>query len=547
MLQVQPTGSVPAETARIAHQVFPKGNRYLTLRDELGAIYHDRDFETLFPAHGQPAQCPWRLALVSVMQFAEDLSDRQAAEAVRTRIDWKYALGLELADPGFDFSVLSEFRTRLLSGSQEEQVLEILLERLQEQGWLKAGGKQRTDSTHVLAAIRNLNRLEGVGETLRATLNDLATVAPNWLSEWVPGEWFDRYSRAIEEYRLPKGIPARQAYAETIGRDGMQLLSAIYDDGSDWLRQIPSVDSLRQTWVHQYFVNDGNVRLRSAQDLPPAGQRYDSPYDPQARYGNKRSNTWTGYKVHLTETCDENSLHLITHVETTQAHISDTDQTQPIHEALDRKALLPKEHVVDAGYVDGTLLVDSLQEFGIELIGPVRPDVSWQAQAANGYDLSQFQIDWEKQQVTCPEGKQSQCWTPSKDAWNNSTIRIKFSRTDCRLCPHRDLCTKGKSEPRSLTLRPQAEHEAIQAVRRAQLTEEWKSRYNVRAGIEGTLSQGIRVFGMRRTRYIGLAKTHLQHLLTAAAMNVVRLANWLAGVPRAKTRTSRFAALNPAT
>ena len=197
---------------------------------------------------------------------------------------------------------------------------------------------------------------------------------------------------------------------------------------------------------------------------------------------------------------------------------------------MDGKALLPKEHVVDAGYVDGPLLVDSLQEFGIELIGPVRPDVSWQTKAANGYDLSQFQIDWEKHQVTCPEGKQSKCWTPSKDAWDNPTIRIKFSRTDCRLCPHRDLCTKGKSEPRSLTLRPQAEHEAIQSVRQAQLTEEWKSRYNVRAGIEGTLSQGIRVFGMRRTRYIGLAKTHLQHVLTAAAMNVVRLANWLAGV-----------------
>ncbi len=220
--------------------------------------------------------------------------------------------------------------------------------------------------------------------------------------------------------------------------------------------------------------------------------------------------------------------------------------TKP-YEALSSKALLPEEHVVDAGYVDGTLLVESLQDFGIELIGPVRPDVSWQAKAADGYDLSQFQIDWEKQQVICPEGKHNQCWTPSKDAWNNATIRIKFSRTDCRLCPNRDLCTKSKAESRSLTLRPQAEHEAIQTVRQAQLTEEWKSRYNVRAGIEGTLSQGIRVVGMRRTRYIGLAKTHLQHLLTAAAMNLVRLANWLAGIPRAKTRTSRFAALNPAT
>ena len=544
MLQAQPNDSVPEETARIAHQIFPKGNRYLNLRDELGPIYSDRNFETLFSTHGQPAQCPWRLALVSVMQFAENLSDRQAADAVRSRIDWKYALGLELVDTGFDFSVLSEFRTRLLSGGQEEQILDIFLERLVERGWLKSGGKQRTDSTHVLAAIRTLNRLEGVGETLRATLNDLATVAPDWLREWVPSDWFDRYSRAVEEYRLPKGVPARQAYAETVGRDGMQLLSAIYDDGPEWLRQVPSVEVLRQTWVHQYFVDAGKVRLRAAKDLPPAGERYDSPYDTEARYGNKRSTTWTGYKVHLTETCNKNSILLITHVESTQGHISDTDQTQPINEALAGKGLIPEEHVVDAGYVDGPLLVESLENFGIKLTGPVRPNVSWQAKAANGYDLSHFQINWKQQQMVCPEGKKSKCWTPSKDAWNNATIRVKFSRTDCRLCAHRNLCTKSKAEPRSVTLRPRAEHKAIQSNRRAQLTKTWKARYNVRAGIEGTISQGVRAFGMRRSRYIGLAKTHLQHLLTAAAMNVVRLSDWLDGVPHAKTRTSRFAALN---
>ncbi|EDX83258.1 Transposase, IS4 family protein [Synechococcus sp. PCC 7335] len=545
MLKVQPAGLVPTETARIARQILPNGNRYLTLRDELGSIYSDRNFSSLFPTHGQPAQCPWRLALVSVMQFAEDLSDRQAAEAVKTRIDWKYALGLKLANPGFDFSVLSEFRTRLLSGGQEEQILDLLLERLREKGWLKAGEKQRTDSTHVLAAIRTLNRLEGVGETLRATLNDLSTVAPDWLQAWIPSEWFDRYSRAIEEYRLPKGIPARQTYAETVGRDGIQLLNVIYEEGPDWLRQVPSVEVLRQTWVHQYFVDAGKVRLRSAKDLPPAGQRYDSPYDPQARYGNKRSTTWTGYKVHLTETCDKKSVHLITHVETTQGHLSDTDQTQPIHEALSRKALSPKEHIVDAGYVDGSLLVESLEAFDTKLVGPVRPDVSWQGKVNNGYDLSHFQINWKQRQMVCPEGKKSIGWTPAKDAWNNDTIRVKFSRTDCRLCPNRGLCTKRKTEPRSVTLRPHAVHKAIQANRRLQSTKTWKKRYNVRAGIEGTLSQGVRVFGMRQTRYIGLAKTHLQHLLTAAAMNIVRIARWLDGVPHAKTRTSRFAALRP--
>ena len=186
------------------------------------------------------------------------------------------------------------------------------------------------------AAISTLNRLECVGETLRATLNALATVAPDWLQEWVPPEWFDRYGRAVEEYRLPKGIAARKEYAETIGKDGIQLLISLYEDETtpQWLRQIPVVYILRQTWMHQYYIDNGQVCWRAAADLPPAGNRFDSPYDSDARYGNKRSTTWTGYKVHITETCDVDSVHLITNVETTHAHLSDVDQTEPIHEAL---------------------------------------------------------------------------------------------------------------------------------------------------------------------------------------------------------------------
>jgi len=285
-------------------------------------------------------------------------------------------LGLELTDSGFDFSVLCEFRARLVAGSAEQQLLDTLLKQFKERGWLKERGKQRTDSTHVLAAIRNLNRLEGVGETLRAALNALATVAPDWLRSWVPEEWFDRYSRAVEEYRLPKGIAARKEYAEMIGTDGMQLLIAVWGETvPDWLAHVPAVEILRQTWVHQYYVENDQVKLRAAADLAPSGSRFDSPYDIDARFGNKRSVTWTGYKVHLTETCDENQVHLITHTITTQAQVSDVTQTAPIHEALVAKDLLPSQHIVDAGYVDSNLIVTSRKRYGIDLVGPVRPNV----------------------------------------------------------------------------------------------------------------------------------------------------------------------------
>src|SRR5262245_12240968 len=218
---------VPDDTARMAHAAFPKGHPYLTFRDTLGTIFQDEDFAALFPAWGQPSLPPWRLALVTIMQFRETLADRQAAEAVRARIDWKYLLSLELTDPGFDFSVLSEFRDRLLSHSAEELVLEKLLERCRTMGWLKARGAQRTDSTHVLAAIRVLNRLELVAETLRAALNAVATVAPDWLQGLAPLEWYERYGKRIEDTRLPRDQADREAYAQMVGEDGFHFLDAV--------------------------------------------------------------------------------------------------------------------------------------------------------------------------------------------------------------------------------------------------------------------------------------------------------------------------------
>src|SRR5712664_1475349 len=248
-LRPQPLAPVPDETARVARAAFPKGNPYLILRDTLGMIFQDDSFTDLYAHDGQPGVAPWRLALVTMMQFRETLADRQAAEAVRARIDWKYLLGLELTDPGFDFSVLSEFRDRLLAGEAAERLLEPLLERCRAMGLLKARGQQRTDATHVLAAIRVLNRLELVAETLRAALNAVATVAPAWLQAITPLAWYERSSRRIEESRLPKDTAAREAYAHTVGEDGFRFLDALEaPDAPQEARELPVMATLRRTW-----------------------------------------------------------------------------------------------------------------------------------------------------------------------------------------------------------------------------------------------------------------------------------------------------------
>ena len=538
--------NVPEQTRRIAHSAFPKGNVYIWLRDKLGIIYQDEDFADLYSSQGQPGISAGQLALVSIMQFLEDLTDRQAADAVRSRIDWKYALGLELEDSGFERSVLSEFRNRLGEGGAGNRLLDKLLGLLKEKGWINNRAKQRSDSTQVLAALRVLNRLEAVGEMLRAALNEIALTEPDWLQSWVEPEWFERYSKAIEDYRLPKKKLERAAYGEQIGRDGMKLLEYLWQESTpEQLRLLPKVEQLRQYWLYQYYIEQGQVKLRPVQEMPLPGKRLSS-YESDARVGTKRSESWTGYKIHVSETCEKKQVHLITHVETSPAQVQDVEQTAIIHQALAEKSLLPSQHFVDAGYVDSELLVTSKNDYDIELIGPVRADTSWQARQENAYDLSCFVIDWAHQQATCPQGHQSRTWRKSQDNRRNTQIiRVGFAKSSCRDCSVRDLCTSSSTAPRTLTLQPMAQQQALLQARNQQSDPEWWSNYRLRAGIEGTISQAVLGFGLRQNRYRGMVKTHLQHVMTATAINLKRLFAWVQGVPLAQTRISPFAALNP--
>ena len=545
-LQPAPVPPVPAETARVAWAAFPKGSAVMRMRDEFGAIYNDEAFAHLFPTRGQPAKAPWRLALVTIFQFAEDLPDRQAADAVRGRIDWKYALSLELTDPGFDASVLCEFRTRLLEGGAGELLLEALLARFRARGLLKGRGRQRTDSTHVLGAIRALNRFELVAETMRHALEVLAAVAPAWLRDHAAAEWVARYGRRAEESRLPKKREEREALAATIGADGTALLTAVCaSDAPPWLREVPAVETLRRVWVQNYAQDEGAARWRADDNIPPASQFISSPYDPEAHLGKKASTCWVGYKVSLTETCEDDLPSLITHVETTAGPVADGEVTPAVHRDLQADGLLPAVHLVDTGFLDAELIATSKRDYGVNLLGPTRPDLKWQAKEGTGFDAQRFAIDWEREQATCPRAKTSISWTPAVDKRTNRVIKIKFSSTDCRTCASRDQCIRStkKYARRTITIRPKEQYEALKERREYEQTPAYAAEYARRAGIEGTISQGVRRCGLRRSRYVGLTKTHLGHVLTAAAVDFVRVAAWLAAVPRARTRRSTFATL----
>ncbi|MCX5215477.1 transposase [Kitasatospora sp. NBC_00240] len=366
---------VPELTARVVRASFPKGTLAIRLREALGPLFEDESFAEAFPVRGRPAISPGALALVSVLQFAEGLSDRQAADQVRARMDWKFLLGLELDDPGFDFTVLGDFRARLIGHGLEERLLGLVLERISGLGLLRAGGRQRTDSTHVFAAVRTLNRMEFVGETLRAALEALAAAAPQWLAGHITAAWAERYGARIDSYRFPKGENVRQKWAEQVGRDGFTLLEAAFTPGAPgWLREVPAVQVLRRAWVEQYHRDGEGVRWREAKDLPPGRHRLASPYDPDARYSVKRGSGWCGYKTHLSETCEPDAPHVITHVVTTDATVGDTEMTDAVHHGLAARELLPDEHIVDAGYVTAAHIVRARDEHGIDLLGPVGAD-----------------------------------------------------------------------------------------------------------------------------------------------------------------------------
>lgn len=539
---------VPEQTARVARAAFPSSNLYMKMRDEFGAFFTDEQFSDLFARRGQPAEAPWRLALVSVMQFAEGLTDRQAAEAVRSRIDWKYALSLELEDPGFDSSVLCEFRARLLVGSAEGRLFETLLTRFNERGLLKKRGRQRTDSTHVLAAIRALNRLETIGETMRHALNCLAQVAPEWLLTKTPPEWFDRYSKRMESYRLPVDKAQRDVLAVTMGTDGFQLLQALSTPQAPPLLQtLPAVQILRQVWIQQFYREAEQVLLRTEEQMPPCAKRIVSPYDTEARFSTKRQTHWTGYKLHLTETCDSDSPHLITQVQTTPGTTADNVVVPLVQASLAQADRLPSEHLVDEGYTQASHLVSSRTQYGIQLLGPIAKDRSWQAREDAGFAPSCFTLDWDAKRALCPFGKQSRPWREARNARGNPFWLAVFETSDCRRCEHQSQCTCSQARARTLSIHPKEEHEALLTARTEQQTPAFRLRYAARAGIEGTLSQGVRALGGRRSRYIGQAKTHLQNLIVAAAINFCRVFDWLMEVPLAKTRQSHFARLKPAT
>ena len=545
------------------------------VRDRLGQWLADEDFAAAFGIRGRPGWPPSRLALVTVLQRAEKLTDRLAAEAVRARLDWKYLLGLPLDDPGFDHTVLAEFRGTAAQAGLEQVALDALLARLAADGLVKAGGKQRTDSTHVIAAVAALNRLELAGESVRAAVEALAAACPDWLARRIcVSDWAGRYGTPMTAWRPPASQAKQDELAIAYARDGYALLEAVYGKTAPgWLRELPAVEVLRRVLLQNYTraITDGKEVIKRREKepegdgLPPGHARIASPYDIDARWGVKREESWLGYKLHVTETCDDEPRcgclaagdgragrrghgqdcaaaafpNLITHVATTEATVPDSQMTAAICGDLAAKNLAPGRGYLDSGYLSAALVVTALATWGIALIGPLLADTSTQARAGAGYARANFTADYDTRTVTCPQRNTSASWTPCTQRGNDAIV-VHFSARDCGPCPARALCTTGTR--RQLTLPPRDLAQAQAAARAAEKTAGFQADYARRAGVEGTMHQAVSR-GARRARYRGLPKTRLDHIYMACALNLLRLHAYWTGTPLDRSRTSHLARL----
>jgi transposase len=549
----------------------------VTMRDRLGEWMTDELFAAAFGARGRPGVPPARLAMVTVLQMAENMTDRQAAEAVATRLDWQYALGLPLDDPGFDHSVLSEFRSRVAAHGLEEAALDALLARLAAEGLVKAGGKQRTDSTHVIAAVRALHAIELAGESVRAALEALAAACPDWLAaRFCVSDWSARYGARVDSWRLPAGKAERDRLTIEFARDGYALVSACYEDPAPpWARELPAVQVLRTVLLQNFHLDTGEdgrevIRRREPgleSGVPPAHLKVSSPYDPDARWSLKKPDLlWLGYKLHVTETCDDPPAcgcapdpaaarprrcphdtlpNLITHVATTSATVPDARMTIPVTAAVARKGLPPARHYLDSGYASAACVITAARDHGVTLITPLLGNSSRQAREGKGYSRQDFAIDYAARTATCPQGHPSSYWNPVSHG-GRPGIHIAFAQSTCKPCPARPDCTTATRQGRQLTIPAPGPSQALAAGRTAQDEQQWQHDYKRRAGIEATISQAVTITGTRRARYRGLPKTRLEHAFSATALNLCRLDAYWNDTPIDRARATHLARLDQA-
>ena len=545
-LKAQELGPIPEDTYKLGKQILAEDDLMRQIGDKYADLVRDEDFATMYSHTGQPALSPARLALVSVLQAMEHISDRQAVAMLRTRIDWKYALHLPLSYAGFDASVLSEFRDRIVSNKAERKIFDALLEKMKLAGFLKGRRLQRTDGLLIVAAVRDLNRLELVMETLRLALIEIAKADAQWLKNNSPASWLETYGEWTQAERLVKergnkGKAEQTSLLMQTARDGFELLEKLGILNATQLIKLPAVETLQLVWSQQFKKCAEAIEVQSTESRKGEGiegkDLIATPHDKEARYTEKREQKITGYKMHLTEVASEEGPAIITDIEIVESCSYDGDALEGIHSRLDERDLLPSDgHAVDRGYVSGQT-IDESKERTVELIGPVQDNTSATAREKEGFSVENFKLDFDLQQAICPQGHSAQSWINTiRTDRGQEIVQILWDKQVCDQCPFRDKCVQGKKTGRVIKL--SKHYPSIAKRRQEQKTDQFHQLYRRRSGVEATFSFIVLNCGARTTPYCGKAKTLFHYLAMATAVNLRRAIAWQAGRRPKRQRVS---------
>lgn len=525
-LQANWNTEIPGDTAQAGRAILDELDPYRLVGDRVNAFLSLKDFISLYSERGRGAICPIILSLITVFQYLENVPDRVAANLAVVRIDWKYALHLPLFWTGFNYSDLSNFRKRLLKHDAERMIFEKVLDWVRSLGLVKKHGKQRSDSTHILGCVERLSRLELAWETMRVALRAIEAIAPEWYEEVIPAAFHEAYVKRQSDWRLSK--EEVQVGMEKVGSDGFWLLDHLNDSALRSILALPEVKTLRTVWEQQF---ERQPDTKKVMVRPPSGRGKGkhlivSPHDPDVRWSKKRDKEWRGYRLQVTETAeDEAGVQFITDIDVVAANEDDSKVVDDIQARLIERDLKPDEHYVDKGYVSGPNIAHSADR-DIELVGPALADTS---RKPEGYKQRDFEIDFEKQEATCPEGKTSYKWYERPQPDGHVGAEVQFGE-QCEGCPVRAQCAPGKSG-RTLGISPY--YEELNQRRAEQKTEAFKEKMKRRPAIEGTISELTRKHGARRARYRGESKERLQASFIGAAANLKRLARALKAQKRA--------------
>jgi transposase len=507
---------VPEDTAAVGEKLLASDDLYRRMGDSFDHwMPEEADFVPLYSRQGRGAISPLLLGLVLVFQMLEKVPDRAAARYVVTRLDWKYALHLPLGYSGFHFTDLYAFRQRLVGRQKEALLFEQLIRRLRQEGLLRARGKMRTDATHVVALLNRLSQLELVRESLRVALRAIETQEGAWAEERIPEAFAETYSQRQNDYRLTDRQITEQL--GQVGHDGYWLLKEIERGAPEGVGSLSEVETLRSVLEQQF--PQGPEQGPTARRLGGRGV-IETPHDPEVRGAKKGKKSWLGFKVQVTENCDDDVVSLIVDIDVTEAMDYDGTALPDIQGRLAERELTPAEQYVDQNYTSGKNLKHSAEQ-GIDLMGRVQEDHG----APPGYGGADFQIDEQERKAVCPQGHPSVVWSEGKGAPGTlPRVQIRFAAATCRACPAFGQCTRS-AQGREVVLNPYREY--IRAGRERAQTETARQAFQRRSPIEGTISELVRGHGLRYARYRGLAKMRLQALFTAVATNLKRLMRWL--------------------